>query len=667
MFNVNEDYVNSADDSVSAGRRVGFMQGFDTAYKASVYEATNKSNEIVEMFYQQNQQLKSMGEQNVPGLDFFTPLTVGGLNVRDLERVYSGEEPFYQTQEEFDSGLESMRRYDAHIEELRKKYPDAQLRDSREMVEAFQSRAREAAEVEASQRRTTMGSVGAFIGGAAAGLDPRYNLLNTLTLGVGGVGRKVITRVGTEAAAQSGIEALNELTGGRTVREMRGLESSWGGTFTRIGFAGVGGGVVRGVGEGIGAGVRAGRRWFTDFPNDPAPPPPPPRGESEQPDFTVGADGVARPTASAPTPEAAYAIRKAALETVDATLARTRTGSARVIEDLEYVRQRLDAWDGETPAALRPRTDTAMPDARGVRFADDATTRAALGRETLDEAARRADPEAFRVYDTLVSKVETIRAELATAKPDTKEWGRLITEANNKVVDLTERLGNRRLGKAERAQLTAERDAAMAERDTVMAQPRDATDTPRAAELRERLQKYDYKLRDLAPVVNRAYARARGSFVADAKTRDAVKRMVDSRSTRLADEDVEGILADAQRRMREDPPRPDTPLADAPIVRQATAEDLGPDNDFVRAAKRVVERDAKRADETLTAFRDSLGGVLKEGNEKVTIGTHEFNLNDKLEVAGIDGEGSRTITVREMLEEMQEADYELKAMKTCSI
>jgi hypothetical protein len=91
MFSVNNDFVNQPSDAISVGRRVGFMQSMATAYDAGVYETTNKATEIEEMFFQQNNKLREMGEENLPQVNFFGPQ--GGVNVRDLEAVYSGNDP----------------------------------------------------------------------------------------------------------------------------------------------------------------------------------------------------------------------------------------------------------------------------------------------------------------------------------------------------------------------------------------------------------------------------------------------------------------------------------------------------------------------------------------------------------------------------------------------
>lgn len=646
MFAYNEDSVVKASDPLSYGKRVGFMEGMSTAYDAGIYETTNKSEEIAEYYYQQNKKLRELGEENIPDVNFFG-LEDGHVNYRDLESYYSGKDPFYQSQEEFDRGFKRVQQYDEHVEKLRQKYPDAKLETSREMVQRFQSTARAAVSEDENQRRTVGGSVGGFIGAVGAGVDPRYNLFNTMTLGVGGVGKTAVARIGTEALGQSTIEAINEFTGGRNVREMRGMDTSWGGTATRIGFAGVGGAVIRGAGEGVGAGVKAGRRWFFDSPGDPAPPPP----KMEEPGPQL-------------SPEDIYAIRKSMLREVDPALASTRMGSARLMNDLDEVRTQLDAWDGVSPIDLKPRTDTAMPRPDGIRFEDSLSTREALGQLTVDDLARKIDPDTFRVYDELAYKSEVLRNSIEAARPGAVAQQEAVAGINARIAELTEQIENVKTSARKRKTMTQEREALTLQRDQDVQRIR-TEDTGDMAEMREELMRTDFKMRDMAPVVSRSYARARGQFVADAKTSEAVRNMIGKRESRLSSADVEAMF-----RQSETPasaPRAQSPLADAPITARVEPNDINPSMPYLDAVNRVVEKDAKVAEEVLTAFRDSLDSLLKKEQGKVRIGNYEFDFKDRLEVPGLDGEGSRTISVREMLDEIREADIDAKAVKTCSI
>lgn len=636
MFSVNPEYDKSIGADVSIGPRVGFLQGAAIAHDAGFDETEGGANyNLYEKYSEQRRKLEAEGFA-MPQLrsktgEPFDPIEIG--------KYLSGEDSIIDPL--------SLDEYDAKIDSIKTTHPQLNLRSNRELWDDTKLQAQTSAKALASTRTTTGGAIGEFIGGVVAGVNPIANFNNAATLPVGGFGKTVVARVATEGLSQSAIESANEfLLGGRSTRKMLGLDSSIEGSVTRVGMAGVGGSVIRGGFEGLGAGFRAGRRWFANTAEDPAP--------------ALPVRPVDEPVAL--TPEQRHAILKALPEHTNPSMSRTSLGRGRVLDDLRHFQEQLDSWDGEAPIAIRPSTNNLADPYTGVRFSDDIDTRAALGRLDLDEAARRVDPDAFRVYDALALKANAIRDELNSSKPDTNEWARLITEANNKVSDLTDAIGERRLPKTKQKELIKQRDAAIAERDAIMAQPRN-TDTPRQAELRAQLQHHDVKMRDLAPVIGRAYAHARGEQTAGQVTREAVNRMVGTRSSNLTPEDAKAVVDAAEKSYRIA-----SPLDGSPIVARMNTSDIEPGKPMVKAALRVVEEDAKLAEENLTAFRESLKNILDdEDNGKLVVGSYEFNLNDKMEVPNIDGEGSRTVTVRELLDEMREADSEVEAMKICSI
>lgn len=637
MFSVNPEFDETIGQDVSIGPRVGFLQGAAIAHDAGFDETEGGANfNLYDKYDEQRRTLESQG---------FAMPQIRSKTGKPFDAIEVGK---YLSGEDSEIDPLSLDEYDAKIESIKTTHPQLKLRSNRELWDETKLQAQTSAKALATTRTTTGGAIGEFVGSVVAGVNPIANFTNAATLPVGGVGKTVLARVATEGLSQSAVESANEfLAGGRTTRKMLGLDSSVEGSVTRIGMAGVGGSVIRGGFEGVGAGWRAGRRWFADTPVDPAPALP-----------------ELKPTEPlALTPEQRHAIRAALPEHTNPAMSRTSLGRGRVLDDLTHFQERLDAWDGEAPVEIRPRTDTSIPDPyTGVRFSEDVDTRAALGRLSVDEAARRVDPDAFRVYDSLAAKAEAIRAELASAKPDTNEWARLITEANNKVSDLTDQIGERRLPKTKQKELIKQRDAAIAERDAIMSEPR-TSDTPRQTQLREQLVHHDIKMRDMAPVISRAYSHARGQQVASQTTREAVNRMVAQRASNLSPEDAKAVVDTAEKSFRIA-----SPLDGSPIMARVNPSDIEPGKPLVKAALRVVEEDAKLAEENLTAFRDSLKSILDdEKNGKLVVGSHEFDLNDKLEVPNADGEGSRTITVRELLDEMREADSEVEAMKICSI
>ena len=629
MFAVDEDYVNSGEDRVSFGPRVGFMQSMAAGYDATVSETPNYAFRISNTYDEQDKRLRTLGESEVPTLNRIDP--------RELEALYSGED------DDADVDMKQIHDYDGKILALREKYPDAALKTTQEMWQDMKTSAQEKARIDSEQRRTAMGSVGAFVGGMGGSFDPRYNLLNTVTAPIGGVGKSIVTRALTEGGAQAVIEGVNEFTGQRQARRMRGLDDSYEGTIARIGLTAVGGAVIRGGIETGVAGVRAGRRWFSDTPGDPAPPPPKFEASAPEPQLT---------------PQQFHTLKMSRLEWADPTLASSRMGASRVISDVDEVTRVLDDWSGDLPAHITPRTSTAIPaEVEGVRFADDVRTREAIGQLTIDEVARRVDPDAFRVYDKLAVRMNYLRGEIDRLRPDAVAQREAVGDINDKIDAL-----EYRINKGSKSQVARKEKSFGKERDTLVAQ-RDATleklrssDTPEMAKVRQELVATDLKMRNKSPVVSRAYARARGEWELGEEYRGAVNNMMKKGGTRLE-------IPDAPP--GEKPPQPASPLTGTPVAARITPDKIGPDESFTDAALRTAKEDVKAQEETLTAFRESLSG-LKEDAEEVMLGNHKLNLKDVVEVPNKNGTGSREITVRELLDELRDTDEDLKAVTKCS-
>lgn len=101
------------------------------------------------------------------------------------------------------------------------------------------------------------GSVGSFLGATAGAFHPGTDLVNTVTLLLGGFGSTIAKRIGTEFGVQSVIEGVNQFTGVQRNRELLGLPNSTEQAIRQSLYVGVGGAAFRAVGEAIGAGVRA--------------------------------------------------------------------------------------------------------------------------------------------------------------------------------------------------------------------------------------------------------------------------------------------------------------------------------------------------------------------------------------------------------------------------
>jgi len=123
-----------------------------------------------------------------------------------------------------------------------------------------QWRAKKAQEIDRAAVTASRGNgIVAFIGGAAGAMSDPVNLL---TLPVGGGGRTVAQRIGTEALLNMGIEAILQPAVQRNRRELGRADLTFEEAATNIGFAGAGAAAIRGGIEIAPKGVDAVRSRF---------------------------------------------------------------------------------------------------------------------------------------------------------------------------------------------------------------------------------------------------------------------------------------------------------------------------------------------------------------------------------------------------------------------
>ena len=141
------------------------------------------------------------------------------------------------------------------LEELKKQYP--QISTYEEMWGRVKTDAQKKTAIaqESFKRAGGLGSTG-FFAGSMAGAFTYRDPVNLATLGVGGFGRTVLRRIGTEMGLQALIEAQNQFFGVAENRRLLGLKHTGGDMAFHIGAASVGGGAFRGLFEGVGAGLK---------------------------------------------------------------------------------------------------------------------------------------------------------------------------------------------------------------------------------------------------------------------------------------------------------------------------------------------------------------------------------------------------------------------------
>lgn len=637
----NADATSTSWENVTVGPRLGFLGGLEAAYDAqvkasSLFAIERSMRETVD---------KAHTEAKAKGVQ--PPMFPSDVRFIDIARNAVDGTPL--------DGKDKLDDYDRQAKALG-------LPTAAEMFQSVQQRA-QAAERTARMSATTIGGdIGEFIGSAVGGLDPRSDPLNFFTLPFGGAGKSVVTRVATQAGGQAAVEAINQLTGVQEERRLLGLDHGFGNAAMQVAGAAAGAAGIQLFGEGVAA---LGKRWFRNVPNDPAPPAPEvPRVEPPKAKEDVEAARLIE------QPEAVTDALAAS-----SPLSRNRIGELRAREDIDHVATALDDWHGPAPLDIRPpRTETAVGATMGEMRPVISGMAEATDRAGVDALAREIDPETFRIYDELATQRDTFRRWLDELR------GPQQAEAERRTADLTaeiDRLTARLEGANQR--MTKKYEARIAELDTQrQAVMREVTayDTPDMAKVRSELMRVDVQMRDLAPVVTRAYDHARGQWASEAPQREAVLQMIREGRRSLpeppqaAEALADGMDAPAPRPAVQGPPT----LQDrVPVLRQRpeVVEAARPGDDAADLALRVLETNAKEAGDSLARTRALIDKMLSEADAaELKLDGYETPLhldNDTIEVPLRDGEGSRTMTLRQALEDLKNDDLELQAVTTCSM
>lgn len=659
----NRDEMSVAPEAAATGKRVGFLESFAVGWEeqvrgAAVYGIQEAMRSVED---RQLQAMREAGIEDVPALssaaeDFWQNIINPGNEYMDAARFYEdGGDPSIAGQ---------LSDFDKRIETLRETYPDLGLKTSREMWDEVRSTAQEYEQRASTDRRDLFGQIGAFAGGSLGALNPNTDPLNFATLGVGGVGKTVIGRIAGQAGAQGLIEGVNQITGVQEQRRLLGLDYGVGDAVSRVAGAAVGGAAIQGVGEVVGFGLR---RWFKSTPTDTALPPTP-----EVLDRAPLPDASRVPPTAIPADEglAAAKLTQQPESYIDyiherAPLSTTRAGRARTVLDLDYVTERLDDWNGERPWELAPKTDTAPINPRGDFVAMPDMTRL-VERAQIDDIARRVDPDTFRLYDELAQRKQTQRRWLdeLRATQDADITAR-IDSVDQQIFELAaraEETGGKRAAKLRKD------IAALEATKRQIVEESGVKETPDMARVRRSLMLDDEKMRELAPLVSRAYARAQRKWKnTEADHKNIAAMLREGRTDYRADPQTQA-LADAL------PEAVPLTLADrAPILQQAdkVAGKVARDADAADVAQAIVAENVKELDRALEVYRASLDGLIgSEKNGEITINGASYKLNldkDKLFIPNEDGTGGREVSVRELLEQNKMDEYEIEAVSSCSL
>jgi len=669
----NQDSYSVAPSAAATGPLVGFFESWGVAVDAQMRASSQFGIEyfMQELDWNQTRAMMDAGVEDPPQLilglegrrpgegtvsvaqmlrsdsgyyEDFIPERSGAY--LDVARRYAGEE----ISPEFEERLQA---YDARVLQIRQDRPDLELLTSREMFDRVREDAQAAESRLDGDRRTWGGAFGGFFGGALSSVHPGTDPLNFYSLGVGGAGRTALQRILFQTGAQGVVETINQVTGVQEERELLGLSYGFADAAQRVAATALGAGALQGAGEVVGAGVR---RWFRDVPTDRAP------------DITV-AEPQREPLALPPPEQFREEAQTVRLEqdgraytsilAEQAPLSGIRMAEPRIVADIGDMTRQLEAWDGGAPASLGARTaNIALPGE--VRSARIGGVQAALDNNRLYQLAKEADPQAFRQYEQLIERRNTYRRwveELAQGRDRDVQQTMERIEARLHALEARHKTTQ---GKTNKLRIREEMAEVRADREALIAASR-TRETRDIAQVRQELVKVDEKMRDIAPLIGRAYSRARGRWGETAQELDAV--WASYRSGRAQpDMPPDAVLPDYDTAMMS--------LSDrAPVLRQSDRVEPGATS--ADTARAIVAENAKVIDEALAAYRAEvrrLVDVSEDGKLRIEGRDYEFDLDkDTMFVPHEEGTGGREVTLREFLEETRRADDELEAVSTCSI
>lgn len=648
-FELNKDAMSPVPwEEAASGPYVSQLEGFRQAWKAQATGSAQMgmTESLSKKDAEQARMLRDAGEIDAPVLsndlsDWYLsrgverPLFESG-DYPDIYRYYGGE----GTTPDIEKQIEE---YDNRIEAMRLKYPNMKLRTSRDMFDETVSEGREAERVLGASRG---GNVGKFIGGAVSSMNPRTDPLNFSTMAIGGAGKNLAIRVAGQMGAQGVIESLNQVFGVQEQRKIMGMSYGAVDAVERVGMAAVGGGLMQGVGEGTGAIIKAGRRWFNDSKGDPAPKFEPAQSiPTRTPEMQAKFNNDVRVALSGMHP-----------------LSATPEGRGRLTADLDYIKSKLEAWDGGRPFDIKPpKSDTRLP--HNMEAFEPSRISVAT-HNNIDIRARQIDPKTFAVFDKLSERKVELRDQLDRIKPDTIVLQEKVNDLSDRIDVLREKLQRNVANKSKRAPATKKRlDAAISERGTLLRQI-EGQDTPPMRVLRNELMHTDYKMRDAAPLVTRAYAQAKGDWVARGSYLDGIKEMIRSGSREVPPRDV-GALTDLD---------PDIVFRNQPVVSPMPRRSIDVDSkmrddaDALHYTQAIVDEEGKVLGEAIESFRAGVSGAIKKDAKEVTLTGHDkpIRLDEDIVTTNKDGSGERTTTVRKLLQEQLEAEEDLKAVTVCS-
>ncbi len=188
-----------------------------------------------------------------------------------------------------------------------------------------------------------------------------------------------------------------------------------------------------------------------------------------------------------------------------------------------------------------------------------------------------------------------------------------------------------------------------------------SNDSDDVKRMRALVMREDEKMRDLAPLVSRAYARAQQKWNNTEADRLSIRKMMrEGKST------LEPSVDEPNFKYR----APSQPVDEAPILKRAGNAETKPGTVGVDEAIAVVAKETKVKEQALDAFSSRLDDIInsKKGTELDIPGSDtKLNLDrDKIWVPHEDGTGGREVSIRDLIKDTKRSQDELEAVSLCS-
>ncbi|WP_414464355.1 hypothetical protein [Hyphomicrobium sp. DY-1] len=689
----------NGDGDLSGGESRGFAESFSDAYNAT-YKAASQLGLDAEYDRVSGDQERRVFERTGKYLPELPLESFAGNSGTNIARFYSDG----GTQEQADA----LTKYDGEIDKVRKEHPDLNLKNSREMWDQIRDEAR-AAEEKDAQPRSFGGAVGGFLGGAAAQFNPIVNPVNAVTAGLGGVGKTIVGRVASEAGLQGGIQAVDELTGVAETRRLLGLEDGLSGSLGRIASAAGGGALLRGATEALGAGFR---RLLgspaDDVPSAPGTPEAPTPDAAAQTADALGTNGALfkdyadfEAQLSASVKEDAQRLNGIVSDA--APFGRSRLATARHASDLDNIERQLNDFNHDGPWTLN---NTA------AHFEDPVNSEIVLphwarpAEEAIPMLARQVDPELYAQIDKLDAMVAEERAKLgetqkARSALPIADVDAALAKADDlevKIADQQARLATMTNPKARKLAQKTIADLERQQREIIKGLGPHADTVidveARASSASNKLLELEHDRRALIPLQKRAEDIAVERYLTERPARENFNAMVKLLRSDLRLPERQEIPELSQTRRPSEkatkaegggddtpPGKPQRPATTSgPKGKETAGEAKDQADEFLQDLTRqnaTNDKEVQGAFDAVRAVREA-ETPPKEGEQppkpitEIYLGDRRYGLDDEIPVDVIRNEagevtGTKTMTVRQILEEMGDDADMLAAMRSCSL